>query len=221
MSRVCAHAHVRTLYPGHMAFTVAVVVLKGGAGKTLISIALAEAAAESGAAATLADSDPMGGAVRQAQLAQESSRPLRATVLGLSTPDLPKRIGSITPGADLLAIDGPPPGALKIAKAVMESADVVLMPCPARPGDLDRIPATLEMAEGVGVPVFGTFNFYKRGTNNAAAAEELVKAYGVNMLETRLIDSTKVAENYGLRPRGLVARYGRELLDELTRKAAV
>ncbi|MFF9908769.1 hypothetical protein ACF1HU_35815 [Streptomyces olivaceus] len=203
-----------------MAFTVAVIVLKGGAGKTLSSIALTEAAAESGAAATLVDSDPMGGAVRQAELARESGRPLRATVLGLSTPDLPKRIGSITPGADLVAIDGPPPGALKIAKAAIESADVVLMPCPARPGDLDRVPATLKMADEAGVPVFGVFNFYKTGTNNAAAAEDLVMAYGVTMLETKLIDSTKVAENYGLRPRGPVARYGRELLDELTRKAA-
>ncbi|WP_329287794.1 nucleotide-binding protein [Streptomyces sp. NBC_00691] len=203
-----------------MAFTVAVVVLKGGAGKTMTALALAEAAAEAEAAATLVDSDPMGGAVRQAALAEETGRPMRATVMGLAAVDLPKRMGSITPGADFVVIDGPPPGALKIAKAVMESADVVLMPCPARPGDLDRVPATLQLAQDVGVPVFGAFNFYKRNTNNAAAAEELVIEYGVNMLDTRLIDSTKVSENYGLRPRGLVARYGRELLDELTRKAA-
>ncbi|MGW4954584.1 nucleotide-binding protein [Streptomyces parvulus] len=203
-----------------MAFTVAVVVLKGGAGKTMTSIALAEAAAESGAAATLVDSDPMGGAVRQDALTQEAGRPLRATVLGMSSPDLPKRMGSITPGADLVVIDGPPPGALKIAQSAMEAADVVLIPCPARPGDLDRVPATLEMAEKAGVRALGVFNFYKTGTNNAAAAEALVVRYGVEMLETRLIDSTKVSENYGLRPRGITARYGRELLDELTRKAA-
>ncbi|MGW6569993.1 nucleotide-binding protein [Streptomyces sp. NPDC054975] len=203
-----------------MAFTVAVVVLKGGAGKTMTALALAEAAAESGAASTLVDADPMGGAVRQAALAEEAGRALRSTVIGLAASDLSKRMGSITPGADIVTMDGPPPGALKIAKAVMESADVVLMPCPARPGDLDRVPATLALAEEVGVPVFGAFNFYQRGTNNAVAAEALVESYGVTMLDTRLITSTKVAENYGLRPRGLMARYGRELLDELTRKAA-
>ncbi|MEV5880714.1 hypothetical protein AB0L75_42390 [Streptomyces sp. NPDC052101] len=203
-----------------MAYTVAVVVLKGGAGKSVTAIALGEAAAESGAASTLVDADPMGGSVRHALLAEQAGRPLRSTVIGLPAGDLPKRMGSITPGADIVTIDGPPPGALKIARAAIEAADVVVMPCPARPGDLDRVPATLELAADAGVPVYGVFTFYKRGTNIADAAETLVKQYGVNMLSSRLLDSSKVAENYGLRPRGPLARYGRDLLEELTRKAA-
>lgn len=219
MSRVCVHAHVRTLYPGHMAFTIAVVVLKGGAGKSAISLALGEAATVVGAV-TVVDADPMGGSIRQAVLAEESGRPLYSTVIGLPAKDLPKRIGSITTGADIVVIDGPPPGALAIATAAIECADVVLMPCPARPGDLDRVPATQAEAAKLGVPVFGVYNFYKKGTNNAAAAELLLARYGVDMLETKLMDSTRVAENYGLRPRGPLARFGRELLDELTRKAA-
>ena len=54
-----------------MALVITVALLKGGASKTACAIALAEAAALS-VPAVLIDTDPMGSAVRRAELAGES-----------------------------------------------------------------------------------------------------------------------------------------------------
>ena len=58
-----------------MAYTVCVSLVKGGAGKTTTAIALGEAATLGGGRVTVIDADPMGAAVRWAQLAEQSGRP--------------------------------------------------------------------------------------------------------------------------------------------------
>jgi cellulose biosynthesis protein BcsQ len=59
---------------------------KGGVLKT--AIALSEAAA----GVLTADTDPQGSAVRWGQLAEATGKPLRTTVVGLATVDLPRRL---------------------------------------------------------------------------------------------------------------------------------
>src|SRR5690349_19753274 len=96
-------------YPADMAPPViAVEYPKGGVMKTATAVALAEAAAEAGAPVLLADSDPQGSAVRWHQLAEATGKPLRCTVAGLASKDLPTRLPIMAAAYALAVVDGLP-----------------------------------------------------------------------------------------------------------------
>ncbi len=120
-------------------------LLKGGVGKTTTAVALAEAATVAGPV-TLVDTDPMGAAVRWSVLAEESGRPLEAAVIGHPSASLGKCLGMLARDSAVVVIDAPPPGALAIAQAANQAASIVIVPIPARMADLDRVPATLDIA---------------------------------------------------------------------------
>ena len=70
-----------------MSLVITVALLKGGASKTTTAVALAEAAALS-VPVVLVDTDPMGSAIRWAELAESAGSPLRAEVVRQSSTDL-------------------------------------------------------------------------------------------------------------------------------------
>ncbi|HET6751583.1 MAG TPA: ParA family protein [Actinomycetes bacterium] len=208
-----------------MALVISVALLKGGVGKTTTAVALGEAATVAGPV-TIVDTDPMGAAVRWSVLAEEAGKPLSAAVVGFPSADLGKRLGSLTGGAATVVIDAPPPGALSIARAAIQAADLVVIPVPARMADLDRVPATLAVAREAGRRPFAVMTFARnvdddeRRTNAERAARAALDSWGVEVLDTALPPRVSISGNYGRRPAGLLARYGAELLDELTERAS-
>lgn len=193
--------------------TIAVELGKGGVGKTATAVALAEAAAEAGAPVLLVDSDPQGSLVRWAQLAEAEGRPLRSTVVGLASRDLPTRLPIMSVGHVLVIIDGPP-GQLAIVLAGIDAADLVVVPVPPRPGDFDRVHSLLKMAADAGKRVLAVQTLVRRGTNAAAEAREALTDANVEVAETVLPLSEPIAQLYGQRPRGRLATFGRDLLTE-------
>lgn len=203
-----------------MALVISVAQLKGGAAKTTTAIALAEAAADAmpDELVTVVDTDPMGGASRYSTLADQDGRPLSASVVGYPKSDVDKRLSSITHGARLVVIDGPPPGELRVAEAAIRAATIVVMPTPARLGDLDRVPATVAIARTAGCRVYGVLTFVQVGAPDNDVARSTLAAHGVTVLDTVLPLRRSVSRNYGRRPAGVMAVYGRELLDEITQR---
>lgn len=197
--------------------TIAVQLLKGGVGKTTTAVALAEAASSAGAGSVLlADTDPQGSALRWADLAAAAGRPLRSTVVGLATPDLSRRLPTVSASVDVVVIDGPP-GALPIARAGIGLADVVVVTCVPKLAELDRVPATAELAAECGAPVVVVFVMVRANARATEAAREALIAAGLTVADAYLPLREAVAGNYGRPPAGLLAAFGVELLDELTR----
>jgi chromosome partitioning protein len=200
-----------------MPLIIAVSLFKGGVGKTTTAVALGEAAASVAGPATVIDVDPMGSALRWSSLAEESGRPLAATYVGLPTADIARRLGSVTGGANVVVIDSPPPGAMAAARAVVAASHLVLMPAPARLGDLDRVPATLAAAAEYGRPVYAVLTMVRR-TSADLAARQALDAWGVPVLKAHLPLRVAVANNYGARPSGVLADFGHDVLTEITER---
>lgn len=198
-----------------MAVKIAVAYLKGGAGKTTTSFALGEAAAEAGLSVEMVDTDPMGGLLRWSTLAEEEGRPLRSNVTGMPTAKLPERIDAIVHGADLVVIDGPPPGNLAVATAAIRAADFVLLVCPARTSDQDRVPATIAEVAKAGKPFAGVLTM-TRSTMATDVARIAVAQMGVPLLKTELKLADPVDANYGHRARGPLRRFGLDLFAEIS-----
>lgn len=205
---------------------ITIACLKGGVGKTTTAVALAEAATVAGAV-TLIDTDPMGAAVRWSVLAEEAGKPLTASVVGYPSASLARRLDALTRGSAAVIIDTPPPGALTIATAAIEAASVVIVPTAARMADLDRVPATLDLARQAGARAFAVLTFARnveddsRRTNAEIAARTALASWGIEVLDVALPPRVAIANNYGRRPTGALARFGLELLDEITKRIEV
>jgi chromosome partitioning protein len=187
---------------------------KGGVLKTATAVALAEAAAEAGAPVLLADSDPQGSAVRWGQIAEASGKPLRCTIVGLASRDLPTRLPLMAAAYALAVVDGPPVRD-DLIEAGLKVADIVVMPVPPKMGDMDRVPSLLKLAANTGALVIAVQTLTRPDTRQALAARETLTEMGVTVAETTIATSMPVAEQYGTRPRGKLAAYGRDLLAEL------
>ena len=199
-----------------MPLIIAISLLKGGVGKTTTSIALAEAAALSVPAVVL-DMDPQGGAVRWAELADASGRPLRASVRPMAVDGLADRMRGIK--ADCIVIDCPPPGALKRVREAVAEADTVVMPCPPRPADLDRVAATRAIATDNGKPAAAVLTMTRGGLEDSAVAAVTLRSWGIPVYDTQMPLTVAVPRSYG-QPvtSGLLLRFGTDLLTEILKE---
>lgn len=215
-----------------MAYIIAVLNQKGGAGKTTLATNLACSATRQGRRVLLADSDPQGTA-RNWRDAGPENGPFPA-VVGADTEKLGDALSEIAPAFDLVVIDGPPgvgqegPGALTVA--ALKAADLVLLP--VRPSAAD-IWATSDLAElvvtrrdAVGRPD-GAFVVTQADarTNLAAEIEGALSGYELPTLGARLGDRVAYPEALGaglsvmdLEPSGKAAQEIDALTSELANR---
>jgi chromosome partitioning protein len=202
-----------------MAYVITVALHKGGVGKTTVAVALGSAAAAAGIPVTVIDADPMGSAVRWSALADQAGRPLQATIVGMPVQDISRRIHSISRDSKVVIIDAPPPGALGIARAAIEAASLVVMPCPPRLADLDRVVSTTDDAHRSGVPARAVLTQVRSGLAELDAAADFLKQQGVTLYDTSLPMTVSVQRAYGQAlASGPLMRFGVDLLAEIIDK---
>jgi chromosome partitioning protein len=155
--------------------TIAIISQKGGAGKTTLAIHLAAAAQDAGAVALIVDTDPQATASQWA--AWRGDRP--PEVIDSPPPRLAAKLDAARgQGAQVIVIDTPP-HADSAARAAVEAADLVLIPCRPSAFDLSAIQTTAKLVQLLRKPAFVVFT---AGSPNAprvyAEAGELVDSYG-------------------------------------------
>lgn len=118
---------------------LAVVNLKGGAGKTTSAVYLAAGLAARGRT-LLIDADPQASAVSWSASVDDWPFPTVARPF----PDVHKALAQLGVGFDHVVIDSPP-GHEAIARSAVLAADLVVIPIPPAAIDLDRLRPTLEL----------------------------------------------------------------------------
>lgn len=197
---------------------VTVAGLKGGTGKTTLSVSVAEAAAERYGRALLVDADAQGSTMAWAELAEEAGTPLMSAAVALPTRDLARRLDAI--GADryeVVVIDSPP-GDARVTAAALAVADVVLVPARPTPADMSRVWTTVEAAEAAGKRALVVLSQVRGATRALAATEEALATEDQRVAETVYPLREAIAAAFGHRPSGLLAETARALLDEIEKE---
>jgi chromosome partitioning protein len=204
-----------------VALVVTVALLKGGVSKTTTAVALAEAAALS-VPTVLIDTDPMGSAVRWAELAEAAGHPLLAEVVRQASTDLGAYVRWAGRRAAVVVVDTPPPGALHAAEMAIRAADRVVMPVPPKAADLDRVDATARIARSMGKPAAAVLTQVRGGIEDAAFAAVTLRAWGVPVYASQLPLTVSVQRAYG-HPvmSGPLLRFGVDLLQEIVKEMQI
>ncbi|PZO79046.1 MAG: chromosome partitioning protein ParA [Sphingomonas hengshuiensis] len=155
--------------------TIAIISQKGGAGKTTLALHLAAAAQASGRVALVVDTDPQATASQWA--AWRGDAP--PEVIDSPPPRLAAKIAAAREqGAEVIVIDTPP-HADSAARAAVEAADLVLIPCRPSAFDLSAIQTSAKLVQLLRRPAFVVFT---AGPPNAPRiyqeAGELVDSFG-------------------------------------------
>ena len=155
--------------------TIAIISQKGGAGKTTLAIHLAAAAQGAGQVALIVDTDPQATASQWAAWRQDAP----PEVIDSPPPRLAAKVALARgQGAQTVVIDTPP-HADSAARAAVEIADLVLIPCRPSAFDLSAIQTTAKLVQLLKKPAFVVFT---AGSPNApriyGEAAELVAGYG-------------------------------------------
>ena len=162
---------------------LAIINAKGGVGKTTVSTHLAVAAQRLGMVTAILDLDPQPSSTMWGDHREAGSSP---TVVAAQAARLPIFIKQAREQeADLLILDTPP-RADGAAAAAAAHADVILIPTPPRPIDLDALPQTIQLARASGKPFFVVLNNAPvQGREVSDAREALTKA-GIEVAPTVL-----------------------------------
>ena len=156
--------------------TVAIISQKGGAGKPTLAIHLAAAAQDSGLVSLVIDTDPQATASQWASWRHDEP----PEVIDSPPPRLAAKVeAACGQGAQFVVIDTPP-HADSAARAAVELADLVLIPCRPSAFDLSAIQTTAKLVQLLRKPAFVVFT---AGAPNApriyAEAGALVESYGI------------------------------------------
>lgn len=180
---------------------VAVANLKGGVGKTVTAVHLAEVAAEQTGSALLVDADPQGSAMAWADAAAGETGGLRSIAVALATPDIERRLQGIASGYDHVVIDTGP-GSLDIVTAAIRACTVVVIPSRPTMLDLDRVQTTLQVAVACARPAAVLLTNGRTGTRSLGAAKDALDAAEMPVLATVIPQREAIASSYGTRPQG-------------------
>ena len=155
--------------------TIAIISQKGGAGKTTLAIHLAAAARDAGQVSLIVDTDPQATASQWAAWRQDQP----PEVIDSPPPRLAAKVAqAMGQGAEVVVIDTPP-HADSAARAAVEVADLVLIPCRPSAFDLSAIQTPAKLVQLLRKPAYVVFT---AGAPNAprvyAEAGELVDSYG-------------------------------------------
>jgi chromosome partitioning protein len=155
--------------------TIAIISQKGGAGKTTLALHLAAAAHDAGRVSLIIDTDPQATASQWAAWRQDAP----PEVIDSPPPRLAAKVEAAkSQGAELIVIDTPP-HADSAARAAVEVADLVLIPCRPSAFDLSAIQTTAKLVQLLKTPAYVVFT---AGNPNAPRvyqeAGELVESFG-------------------------------------------
>jgi chromosome partitioning protein len=177
---------------------VAVANLKGGCGKTLTSVFLANALAGRGRT-LLVDADPQGSALSWASAAEEEGElPYRA--IGLPTKDVHKKLMGLADDYAHVVIDTPPVETA-ITRAALMAADTALIVVPPTKIDLDRVMATLELVAEVeplnDLSYRVLLTRVRRITREGQDTREAMGQMGLSVLDTEIPQLSRYSDAFG------------------------
>lgn len=122
---------------------------KGGAGKTTLAAHLAVAAEAAGdGPAVLIDADPQVSLSAWWNVREAQSPALAPT----SIAELPGKLMALAEAGYTIAVVGTPPAITEAIGAVVQSADLVLIPTRPSPHDLRAVGSTVELVQAAGKP---------------------------------------------------------------------
>lgn len=155
--------------------TIAIISQKGGAGKTTLALHLAAAAQDAGAVSLIIDTDPQATASQWAAWRRDAP----PEVIDSPPPRLAAKVAQAAgQGAQMIVIDTPP-HADSAARAAVEVADLVLIPCRPSAFDLSAIQTSAKLVQLLRKPAFVVFT---AGPPNAPRiyqeAGDLVESFG-------------------------------------------
>lgn len=179
---------------------VAVANLKGGCGKTLTSVFLANALAGRGRT-LLVDADPQGSALSWASAAEEEGElPFRA--IGLPTKDVHKKLAGLADDYEHVVIDTPPFEA-GIVRAALMAAGTALVVVPPTKIDLDRVMATLELLAEVEPLTDLRYRVLltrvRRITREGRDTREAMEQMGLAVLDAEIPQLSRYSDAFGER----------------------
>jgi chromosome partitioning protein len=155
--------------------TIAVVSRKGGAGKTTLAAALAvEAERQGHGPVAVLDTDPQGGLAGWWN-AREAETPVFVETTG----DLHGTLATLDGQGFALAIIDTPPQVSGAIAAVIEAADLALVPVRPSPNDLRAIAATVELVERAGKRLIFVINAVKPRVRLTAEAAIALSQHGI------------------------------------------
>ena len=165
--------------------TVAIISQKGGAGKTTLALHLAVAAQDAGRVSLIIDTDPQATASQWGSWREDKP----PEVIDSPPPRLAAKVEQAQEqGAQFVVIDTPP-HADSAARAAVETADLVLIPCRPSAFDLAAIQTTVKLVQLLRKPAGGVFT---AGSPNAPRmyeeADELVESFGISACPVQLPD---------------------------------
>lgn len=155
--------------------TIAIISQKGGAGKTTLAVHLAAAAQDAGMVALIVDTDPQATASLWATWRQDNP----PEVIDSPPPRLAAKIRQAQEqGAQWILIDTPP-HADSAARAAVEVADLILIPCRPSAFDLSAIETTAKLVQLLRKPAYVVFTAGPpKAPRVYQEAGELVESYG-------------------------------------------
>ena len=193
---------------------LAIVNLKGGAGKTVSAVHLAAGLGRQGRT-LLVDADPQGSSLSWSEEAGE----LPCSVVALPVKDLHKRLVSLAAGFSHVVIDTPP-GDRAIVRSAVASVERVIVPIPTSIMDLDRLQPTLDLIDEVSVSntvdVSVLLTRVRSQTKSSALTREVLEDLGIDVLDAWIPLRESLNGSFGTVP-GSSTPYA-DVLTELMRK---
>lgn len=147
---------------------------KGGAGKTTLAAHLAVAAEADGSAAVLIDTDPQGSLSAWWNVRGPETPHLAPS----SVAELPGKLAQLSAAGYDAAIIDTPPAITDAIRAVVEIADLVLIPTRPSPHDLRAVGSTVELVQEAGKPFLFVVTQAKPNTRLTVQAATALSAHG-------------------------------------------
>jgi chromosome partitioning protein len=148
---------------------------KGGAGKTTLAAHLAIAAEAAGVGrAVLIDTDPQGSLSAWWNVRQSDSPSLATTTIA----ELPEKLSSLKTAGFAVAVIDTPPAITDSIRAVVATADFVLIPTRPSPHDLRAVGSTVEIVRAEEKPFIFVLTQAKPNTRLTVQAIAALSAHG-------------------------------------------
>jgi chromosome partitioning protein len=204
--------------------------LKGGAGKSTASIAVACELARRGRGVLLVDADPQGTCSTWAAVAAENGHPAPALVAMGATMHREGQLARVSAPFDVTIVDCPPRHDA-IQRSALMVADVVILPCGPSAADAWALASSVELVEGArtvrpALRAAVLLTRAQRGTTLAKSARGVLEGGGLPILDAelayRVAYQEALAAGQGVTdyaPKDAAAAEVRALVDELERFA--